>query len=114
MQGGGAAGKVGEGGWGNFGNAQKKGRFLGFLPPTLPKSVFLDTTVNYILLYIATSRYSYEGLSEDMHTWFFLYDEKVHNTLFTLIIHLDYVNHGQNHDHTEKKLLMQTIPTISS
>ena len=22
-------------------------------------------------------RYSYEGLSEDMHTWFFLYDEKV-------------------------------------
>ena len=22
-------------------------------------------------------RYSYEGLSEDMHTWFFLYDEKI-------------------------------------
>ena len=81
-------------GWGNFGNAQKKGRFLGLLPPTLPKSVFLDTPLIYILLNIATSRYSYEGLSEDMHTWFFLYDEKVHNTLFTLIIHIDYVNHG--------------------
>jgi len=22
-------------------------------------------------------RYSYEGLSEDMHSWFFLYDEKL-------------------------------------
>ena len=25
----------------------------------------------------SNDRYSYEGLSEDMHTWFFLYDEKV-------------------------------------
>ena len=63
----------------------------------------------------SNDRYSYEGQSEDMHTWFFLYDEKVHNTLFTLIIHIDYINHGQNHDHTEwKKLLMQAIPTLSS
>ena len=25
----------------------------------------------------SNDRYSYEGLSEDMHTWFFLYDEKI-------------------------------------
>ena len=25
----------------------------------------------------SNDRYSYEGQSEDMHTWFFLYDEKM-------------------------------------
>ena len=25
------------------------------------------------------ARYSYEGQSEDMHSWFFLYDEKIAN-----------------------------------
>ena len=25
----------------------------------------------------SNDRYSYEGQSEDMHTWFFLYDEKL-------------------------------------
>ena len=36
-------------------------------------------------------RYSYEGLSEDMHTWFFLYDEKVALD--------DYDDYGDDYDH---------------
>ena len=43
---------------------------------------YLETICNFSILifesrYILFCRYSYEGLSEDMHTWFFLYDEKV-------------------------------------
>ena len=52
-------------------------------PPLLPCSsstvLFVKIVFNICIQCLTRPmcRYSYEGLSEDMHTWFFLYDEKV-------------------------------------
>ena len=48
-------------------------------PLLFPVPVLLFFLLRSLVSMFETSmfRYSYEGLSEDMHTWFFLYDEKV-------------------------------------